>query len=220
MTPKSMFWPSAVATLLMAMLALSASSQTMDHEHDAAAARAQDQGAQEQAECKPKLSVAGKTKYRQLTFAREMKGEGAAMAEAIANWQRHASAQHGTQWMLWERAEGRSFWCAASRSGTISCILEARPCGGGPDRAPEEEPEQVDMSCEGYPRSHILGAQQWMNGCNVCGRQIKVDGHCGPQIERCLRAFQSSHFGREKGLQLRAAPDKNTVVALREFCQH
>src|SRR5262245_63712619 len=134
-----MVWRSGVATLITAMLACSASSQTMDREHDLAGARAQDQ-----AECKPKLLVAGKAKYRQLTFAREMKGEGAAMAEAIANWQRHASAQHGTHWMLWERAEGRSFWCAASRSGTISCILEASPCGGGPDRAPEEEPEQVD----------------------------------------------------------------------------
>src|SRR5262245_55667027 len=153
MTLISMFWRSAVATLLAAMLALSASSQTIDRDHDPAGARAQ-----EQAECKPKLSVAGKTKYRQLTFAREMKGEGAAMAEAIANWQRHASGQHGTQWMLWERAEEKSFWCAPSRSGTISCILEARPCGGGPDRAPEEEPEQVDTSCDGYSRARILGA--------------------------------------------------------------
>src|SRR5262249_24329060 len=144
-TLKSMFWQSAVATLITAMLAFSASSQTMDREHDPAGARAQ-----EQAECKPKLMVAGKTKYRQITFTREMKGEGAAMAEAIANWQGHASAQHGTQWMLWERAEERSFVCAASRSGTISCLLEARPCSGGPDRAPEEEPEQVDTSCDGY----------------------------------------------------------------------
>ena len=187
----------------------------MDREHDPAGAQAQ-----EQAECKPKLLVAGKTKYRQLTFAREMKGEGAAMAEAIANWQRHARAQHGTQWMLWERAEERSFVCAASRSGTIGCLLEARPCGGGPDRAPEEEPEKVDMSCNGYSRADILGAQQWMNGCDACGRQIRVDGRCGRQTERCLRTFQSSRFGREQGLEPSAAPNRKTIAALREFCQH
>jgi hypothetical protein len=58
-----------------------------------------------------------------------------------------------------------------------------------------------------------------MNGCNVCGRQIKVDGQCGPQTERCLRVFQSSRFGREQGLELSAAPDRKTIAALREFCQ-
>ena len=101
----------------------------------------------------------------------------------------------------------------------LRCMLEARPCGGGPDRLPEEESEQVGKSCDGYSRARILGAQQWMNGCNACGRQIKVDGQCGPQTERCLRAFQSSRFGREQGLQLSAAPDKKTILALREFCE-
>src|SRR5262245_19676661 len=98
--------------------------------------------------------------------------------------------------------------------------LEAHPCGGGPDRSPEEEPEQAGRSCDEYSRARILGAQQWMNGCNACGRQIRVDGQCGPQTERCLRAFQSSPFGREQGLEVSAAPDRKTIVALREFCQH
>jgi len=200
---------------MAAMLALSASSQTMDHDRAPAGAQAQ-----AQAECRPRLLAAGKTKYRPLTFAREMKGEGAAMADAVANWQRDANAQHGSQWMLWERAEDRSVVCGASRSGTVRCMLEARPCGGGPDRLPEEEPEQAGRSCDGYSRARILGAQQWMNGCNACGRQIKVDGQCGPQTQRCLRAFQSSRFGREQGLELSAAPDRKTVLALREFCEH
>jgi hypothetical protein len=199
--------------MIMIMLALSASAQTLDRGR--AATRAQ-----ERTECKPWLLAAGKTKYRPLTFAREMKGEGAAMADAIANWQRDANAQHGSQWMLWEKAEERSVVCAPSRSGTVRCMLEARPCSGGPDKSPAEEPEQVGRSCDGYPRARILGAQQWMNGCNACGRQIRVDGQCGPQTERCLRAFQSSRFGREQGLELSAAPDRKTILALREFCEH
>jgi len=208
-------WRSAFATLITIILALSASSQTVDRDHDPADARAQ-----AQAECKPRLLAAGRTKYRPLTFAREMRGEGAAMADAMANWQRDANAKYGSQWMLWDRAEERSVVCGASRSGTLRCMLEARPCGGGPDRLPEEESEQVGKSCDGYSRARILGAQQWMNGCNACGRQIKVDGLCGRQTERCLRAFQSSRFGREQGLQLSAAPDKKTILALREFCEH
>src|SRR5262249_25382138 len=127
LTPKSMVWRSAVATMIMIMLALSASSQTLDR--GTAATRAQ-----EQTECKPWLLAAGKTKYRPLTFARGRKGEGAAMADAVANWQRDANDRHGSQWMLWEKAEERSVMCAPSRSGTIRCMLEARPCSGGPDR--------------------------------------------------------------------------------------
>ena len=214
MIPKSMLWRSAVATLITAMLALSASSQTVDRDHDPAGAWAQEQG-----ECKPMLHAAGRTKYRPLTFAREIRGEGAAMAEAIANWQRDASAKHGSQWMLWERTEERSFVCGPTRSGSVICTLEARPCGGGPDRSPEEETEQVGRSCNEYSRVRILGAQQWMNGCNACGRQIRVDGQCGRQTERCLRTFQSSPFGHEQGLEVSAAPDRKTIVALREFCR-
>jgi hypothetical protein len=176
LTRKFMLWGSVVATLLTTMLAISASSQTVDRDHDPADAQA----AQEQGECKPKLIAAGRTKYKPLTFAREIRGEGAAMADAVANWQRDASAKYGTQWMLWDRAEERSFVCAPSRSGSVSCILEARPCGGGPDRSTEEEPERAGKSCDEYPRARVLAAQQWMNGCNACGRQIRVDGQCGP----------------------------------------
>jgi hypothetical protein len=109
--------------------------------------------------------------------------------------------------------------CGPTRSGSVFCTLEARPCGGGPDKPPDEETEQVGTLCNEYSRARILGAQQWMNGCNACDRQIKVDGQCGPQTERCLRAFQSSRFGREQGLEVSAAPDRKTILALREFCQ-
>ena len=216
MTPKSMLWRGALPVLITAMLSLTASAQFGDRDADPAGARAE---ARE--ECKPKLySTAGRVKFKGFALdEREMRGEGAAMAKAITNWQRNVGDQYGSQWMLWERAEDKSFTCAPSRSGTILCVVEARPCGGGPDRPPDEEPEQAGRSCDKYLRGRILEAQQWMNGCNACGRQIKVDGQCGPQTERCLRAFQSSRFGRAQGLELSAAPDRKTIVALREFCE-
>src|SRR5689334_21137577 len=73
--------------------------------------------------------------------------------------------------------------------------------------------------CGDYPRPRILEAQQRMNGCDACGRRITVDGSCGPQTERCLRQFQGSRFGREKGLDVTGTPNIKTVRALREYCE-
>jgi hypothetical protein len=221
---KSMLWRSALAALVTTMLTFTGSAQTIsaqpgDRDHDPAEAWAQEGG-----ECKEKLNAAGRAKFRPFTQAREIRGEGAAMADAIANWQRDVSARYGTQWMLWDKAQEKSFNCGAARPGTIGswfirCTIEARPCGGGPSEPPDEQPEPERRTCEEYPRHRILEAQQRMNGCNTCGRQITVDGKCGPQTERCLRAFQSSRFGRQHGLEVNGAPDRKTIVALREFCE-
>jgi hypothetical protein len=169
------------------------------------------------------LNAAGKAKFRPFTQAREIRGEGAAMADAIANWQRDVSAKYGSQWMLWDRAEDKNWNCSPARPGTIGswfirCTIEARPCSGGPNTA-EEPPDPDGRECSDYPRARILEAQQRMNGCDACGRRITVDGSCGPQTERCLRRFQSSSFGREKGLEASGAPDRKTIIALREFCE-
>ena len=134
MTPKSVLWRGAFAALMTAMLTLSASAQT-----DPTAARAQ------AAECKPMLNAAGKAKFRPFTQAREARGEGAAMADAIANWQRDVSAKHGSQWMLWDKAQDKNSNCSPARPGTIGswfirCTIEARPCGGGPVN--NEEPTE------------------------------------------------------------------------------
>jgi hypothetical protein len=175
-------------------------------------------------ECKPMLNAAGKAKFRPFTQAREVRGEGAAMADAIANWQRDVSAKYGSQWMLWTRAQDKNWNCSPARPGTIGswfirCTIEARPCGGGPATA-EEPPDPTDpRSCEEYPRARILEAQQRMNGCDACGRRITVDGECGRQTERCLRQFQSSRFGRGKELEVTGAPNRKTMIALREFCE-
>ena len=172
------------------------------------------------------LNAAGKAKFRPFTQAREVRGEGAAMADAIANWQRDVSAKYGSQWMLWDKADDKNSNCSPARPGTIGswfirCTIEARPCGGGPDT-----PDNVDVDpgdgakeCGDYPRPRILEAQQRMNGCDACGRRITVDGSCGPQTERCLRQFQSSRFGREKGLDASGLPNRKTINALREYCE-
>src|ERR1043166_7665722 len=79
MTPKTILWRGAVAALMTAMLTLSANAQTAGDPTQAYA---------QSGECKPMLNAAGKAKFRPFTQAREIRGEGAAMADAIANWQR------------------------------------------------------------------------------------------------------------------------------------
>ena len=219
MTPKTILWRGAVAALVTAMLTLSANAQT-------AGDRDPTQAFAQQGECKPMLNAAGKAKFRPFTQAREIRGDGAAMADAIANWQRDVSAKYGSQWMMWDRADDKNSNCSPARPGTIGswfirCTIEARPCGGGPSNAQEEaRQEETDYrECNEYPRPRILEAQQRANGCDACGRQIKVDGSCGPQTERCLRQFQSSRFGREKGLEVTGTPTIKTVRALREYCE-
>jgi len=219
MIPKSILLRGAFAALVTAMLTVSASAQTSS-DQDPTQAYAQ------RGECKPLLNAAGKAKFRPFTQAREIRGEGAAMADAIANWQRDVSAKYGSQWMLWDKADDKNSNCSPARPGTIGswfirCTIEARPCGGGPDTVAGAEPEdpREGKECGDYPRPRILEAQQRMNGCDACGRQIKVDGSCGPQTERCLRQFQSSRFGREKNLEVTGTPNLKTVRALREYCE-
>src|SRR5437870_5800718 len=96
MIPKSILWRGAFSALVTAMLTVSASAQTSS-DQDPTQAYAQ-RG--ERAECKAMLNAAGKAKFRPFTQAREIRGEGAAMADAIANWQRDVSAKYGSQWML------------------------------------------------------------------------------------------------------------------------
>jgi len=212
MTPKSILWRGAFAALMMGMLTLTASSPVTA------------QQAQQQRECKEeKLNAAGKSKFRPFTQAREIRGEGAAMADAIYNWQRNVLTKYGAQWMLWEVADDKSFYCGPAGTGPIGhlfigCTIEARPCNGGPPTG-EEPPDPPERQCSNFPPRRILEAQQRMNGCNACGRQLNVDGQCGPQTERCLRDFQASRFGRQQGLEVNGLPDGKTMNALREYCE-
>ena len=207
MTPKSILWRGAFAALMTALLMLSASAQPAADN-----------------ECKSMLNAAGKAKFRPFTQAREARGEGAAMADAIANWQRDVSAKYGSQWMLWSRAQDKNWNCSPARPGTIGswfirCTIEARPCSGGPATAEEPQDPPDGRECSDYPSARILEAQQRMNGCDACGQRITVDGECGRQTERCLRRFQSSRFGRGKELEVTGTPNRKTIAALREYCE-
>src|SRR5215813_15134415 len=153
MIPKSILWRGAFAALVTAVLTFSAGAQTTS-DQDPTQAYAQ------RGECKPLLNAAGKAKFRPFTQAREIRGEGAAMADAIANWQRDVSAKYGSQWMLWDKADDKNSNCSPARPGTIGswfirCTIEARPCGGGPDRAEQVDEEDYD-DCNRYGRGRVL----------------------------------------------------------------
>ena len=210
---RSIVWKGALAALMTVFLVADVSAQR-DRDRD----RDKDRP---KGECKEMLNAAGRAKFRPFTQAREARGEGAAMADAIANWQRDVSAKYGSQWMLWVNADDKKYNCGASRPGKIGswfirCTIEARPCGGGED--PEKEDSADYKQCTDYPRHRVLEAQQRANGCNACNRQIVVDGTCGPSTEGCLKTFQNSRFGRQKGLATNGAPDRKTLLALREYC--
>jgi hypothetical protein len=179
-----------------------------------------------QGQCKALLNAAGKAKFRPFTQAREKRGNGAAMADAIANWQRDVSAKYGSQWMLWENAVDKSFSCGAARPGRIGswfirCTIAARPCGGGPDNVTEidSDPPAERGQCSDYRRDRIFEVQRLMNGCDTCNREVDVDGVCGPTTEHCLRQFQNSRFGRKRNLRADGLPHRETVAALHDYCR-
>lgn len=143
------------------------------------------------------------------------------MADAIANWQRDVITKYGRQFMIWEKAVDSSFYCGPASPGGlgalfIGCTVNARPCNAAEAQEPVEEPPEETPNCEDLPRHLILQAQRLMNGCDACGREIAIDGSCGPQTRRCLRTFQGSRAGREAGLQVNGIPDRKTMRALRE----
>jgi hypothetical protein len=210
-----------VALLVTVLLVLTASAQPRNRDRDRDRDRDSPKG-----ECKEMLNAAGRAKFRPFTQKREREGRGAAMADAIANWQRDVSAKYGSQWMLWENAGDQEYTCAPSRPGTVGswfirCTIQARPCGGGPDNAGDldKDPDDGGKQCSDYRRGRIIEAQRLMNGCNTCRREVDVDGVCGPTTERCLRDFQNSRFGRSKNLRVDGLPHRETVEALREYCR-
>jgi hypothetical protein len=223
MTPKSMLWRGAILALMAAVLTLTLSAQPRARDDDPAQARAQAQPQQGE-DCKDSLNAAGRSKFRPFTRSREIAGKGAAMADAVANWQRDVITKYGRQYMLWDKAGESSFYCGPANPGPIGslfigCTVQARPCNAADPQDPDpagEDPQHE--TCEEYPRRIILEAQRRMNGCDACGREIAVDGACGQQTRRCIRTFQGSRFGREQGLETNGMPDRKTMRALRQYC--
>src|SRR5262245_31925751 len=179
MNAKSVLWRGAIAALVAATLTLALTAQPRGRDDDPAQARAQ-QGT----DCKESLNAAGRAKFRPFTRAREIAGKGAAMADAIANWQRDVITKYGRQYMLWEKAADSTFYCGPASPGGfgalfIGCTVQASPCNANEAQEPSEEPPE-SQNCDDFPRHVITQAQRWLNGCDACG-EISIDGTCGPQ---------------------------------------
>jgi hypothetical protein len=103
--------------------------------------------------CKADIVTAtGRAKFRPFTKTRELEGRGSAMADAVANWQRKASAEFGERWKMWSEAKDTTFTCAPTKTGKIigssfiGCTVSGRPCSPG---APPEGGKVVDDDSRG-----------------------------------------------------------------------
>lgn len=80
------------------------------------------------------VSTSGRAKFRPFTKTKELEGRGAAMADAVANWEREVGTKFGAKWGTWTRATNTTFTCAATKTGKvigssfIGCTISGRPC--------------------------------------------------------------------------------------------
>jgi hypothetical protein len=78
------------------------------------------------------VTTAGRGKFRPFSKQKELAGEGAAMADAVANWQRQVSDKFGDQWKLWSKAKDTTFDCVPTKgrvfSNLVACTISGRPC--------------------------------------------------------------------------------------------
>ena len=92
-------------------------------------ARAQDVTCKDDA-----VSISGRAKFRPFTKTKELEGRGAAMADAVANWEREVGTRFGAKWGTWSRATNTTFSCEATKTGKvigssfIGCTISGRPC--------------------------------------------------------------------------------------------
>jgi hypothetical protein len=99
-----------------------------------AAAAPETATAQGAAACKGEtLTVTGKATFRPLSKSKELEGKGAAMADAVASWERQVAKRFGQPWKQWAAAKDTSFDCGPQDGkivGTslIACTISGRPC--------------------------------------------------------------------------------------------
>jgi hypothetical protein len=78
------------------------------------------------------VNATGRGKWRPFSRAKELEGNGAAMRDAIAAWEREAGANHGERWKQWEYATGKSHECGITQgkvlNNLVQCSIRARPC--------------------------------------------------------------------------------------------
>jgi hypothetical protein len=92
------------------------------------------------------FTASGRAKFRPFSKSKELEGGGAAMADAVANWQREVSAKVGERWRHWTEARDKSVKCEPVGTGKlisgnrIGCTISGRPCARGEETIPTPPP--------------------------------------------------------------------------------
>jgi hypothetical protein len=110
-------------------------------------------GAQDDA-CKAGyVNATGRGKWRPFSRGKELEGNGAAMRDAVAAWEREVAATHGDRWKQWDLAVGKSHECGITQgrvlNNLVQCTIKGRPCAA-PERG--AAPAVVDVPERGNGR--------------------------------------------------------------------
>jgi hypothetical protein len=88
------------------------------------------------------ISAAGRGKWRPFSRDKELEGNGAAMRDAIAAWERKVAADLGDSWKQWALATGKSHECGVTQgkvlSNLVQCTIRGRPCPAPEKAAPPD----------------------------------------------------------------------------------
>jgi hypothetical protein len=209
MSPKYVVSGIFAAVLVMGTLVMSASAQRD---------RKDDRPEVGDERCKRELIKAGgKAAFAVFSRQRELEGRGAAMQNAITNWQREVRAKYGEQWMQYEQASDTGKDCQPSGIGVVGrriirCTISGRPC----KIVTEVDQASGTKGGDGdgrYRKGDIREAQRLLNACfQQC--DIQIDGVLGDQTADCLKTFQRRYDLRRTG-----EPDEATMQALRRRCR-
>jgi len=218
MTSRHWLCGSAIVLLLAALAAIPADAQRRDRDRD----RDRDREQTEE-RCKRELiKASGNAVWRPFSRKRELAGEGAAMQNAIANWQRQVRSKYGEQWMVWDRSgdpeQGRDLRkdCVAASIGTIGrnvirCTITGYPCKEVLDPGGSRPDPRPDRRCD-YSEWDVREAQRLLNSCRrEC--DAAVDGILGDHTRGCLERFQ-----RRYNLERTGEPCRETMRELRRHC--
>lgn len=114
------------------------------------------------------VNATGRGKWRPFSRAKELEGNGAAMRDAIAAWEREAADNHGERWKQWELAVGKSHECGITQgkvlNNLVQCSIRARPCAApetGAAPAVVGAPERGDARDRDDGRRTRYGSSSW-----------------------------------------------------------
>jgi hypothetical protein len=97
------------------------------------------------------VTTSGRGKFRPFSKQKELAGEGAAMRDAVANWEKQVASSFGEEWKKWSSAKDTSFDCGITQgkilSNLVACTISGRPClttaaAPGPGKVVEVEKEK------------------------------------------------------------------------------